>query len=118
MAQDTFPAFGLGLGGFSRIPYLVLFSFSSRRSSPARELGSVSIELAMHTGAQVRLALVLIFCFSVDTFSPSPLAGGMAMVSVDDLFLSLATRPSVISFLFGVLCRLCNLAVQRRGSGF
>ena len=79
---------------------------------------SGQIDMVTHTGARDRLAFRLsssIF-FSYTLSSPPPLAGDMAMAFVDDLFLSLAARPPVLSFLLiiVVFCRLCNLAVQRQ----
>ena len=42
----------------------------------------------------------------------------IALAFVDDLFRSLKVGPSFLSFFFGVLRRLRNLAVQRCGGGF
>ena len=53
-----------------------------------------------HTGEQERLAFVPIFRFPVDTFSPYPLAAGMAMAFVDDVFLSLTAIGLPFFFLF------------------
>ena len=99
MAQDTFPGFGLGLDVFCCIPCY----FPSRLADRPPALGSwggVWIKLTTHTGARYRLAFVPALHFSVDIFSPYPLAGGIAMAVVDDLFLSLTARPSVLSFSF------------------
>ena len=95
--RTCFRRFGLGLDGPCRIPCYFPVSFC-RPPPPAREPGATWIKLTTHTGAQDRLtfgANLSLFCRH--SLVPPPLAAGMPMAFVDDVFLSLTARPS---FLF------------------
>ena len=113
--RTRFRSCRLGLGGSWRIP-----CYFSSRPTDLPPLGSWGRSLSNQEhllGNRTASFFVSSFRFPVGTFSPYPIAGGMAMAFVDDLFLPLKARPSVL-YIFDVPCRLHFLAVQRCGSGF
>ena len=94
----------------------VLFSFSSCRPPPARELGMIWIKLTTNTGELDRLA----FCANLSLFrryflAPPPLQVVRRWLSLTIYFCPLRIGLP-FSFFFCVPCRLHNLAVQRFGS--